>query len=200
MGEDTRNRIIQTSIALFNEFGYENVSMRDIAEHLKMSPGNLTYHFKKKNDILYEIIQILDSEHKNQHYAAEVSLAEFNSVIMNVINHQKKYAFYYRNMIELRSKYPWISKLQADYKEEFYNLLSDIFRYFETCEWIKPESSQNLYNNLSIGILAVTAFWTQLNPEEEKWNMSSVVWSIILPTLTSKGLSEFKKIPETSLN
>jgi Transcriptional regulator len=166
--------------------------MRDIAERLKMSPGNLTYHFKKKNDILYGIIQLLVSEHKNHHYSAEVTLAEFNSTLMSVIEHQKRYAFYYRNITELKKKYPWISKLQMDYKKEFYHLISDIFHYFEACHWIKPESSKNQYNDLSVAVLAVTTFWSQLNFDEKIWNLNSVVWSIILPTLTEKGMSEFQ--------
>lgn len=194
MSEDTRDKIIRISIKLFNESGYENVTMRDIANCLKISPGNLTYHFKKKNDILYEIIQLMVLEHQQYHYSANITLTELHSTILSVMDHQKKYAFYYRNMIELRKKYPWISKLQADYKEEFYHLLSDILHHFETCRWIKQESAKNLYNDLSVAILAVTAFWSQLNLEEERWNLSSVVWSIIFPNLTPEGILEYQKI------
>lgn len=194
MEESTKDKIIQTSIKLFNEFGYENVSMRDIAENLKMSPGNLTYHFKKKNDILYAIIQLLVAEHNSYHYSAEVTIVEFHSTLLNVIDHQKRYAFYYRNIIELQKKYPWISKLQSDYKDEFYLLIANIFRHFEACHWIKPESSKNQYADLSVAILAVTTFWSQLNREDEIWNMSSVVWSIIIPNMTEKGMLEYRKI------
>lgn len=196
MGEDTKSKIIQTSIALFNEFGYENVSMRDIAERLKISPGNLTYHFKKKTDILYEIIQLLVLEHKSNHYTAEITLAEFHSTILNVMDHQKRYSFYYRNITELRKKYPWILKLQADYKQEFYNLLTNIFLHFEEQHWLKPGLFKNQYNDLSVAVLAVTTFWSQLNFDEDTWNMSSVVWSILLPNLTEQGILEYQKISD----
>lgn len=43
-----RESILETSIQLFNKNGYAAVTMRDIAGALNISPGNLTYHFKKK--------------------------------------------------------------------------------------------------------------------------------------------------------
>ncbi|MDX1452755.1 MAG: TetR/AcrR family transcriptional regulator [Oleiphilaceae bacterium] len=53
----TRDRIILASLDLFNEQGERNVSTNHIAAHLGMSPGNLYYHFRNKNDIIYEIFK-----------------------------------------------------------------------------------------------------------------------------------------------
>lgn len=193
LSDNTKSLIVQTSIELFNESGFENVSMRDIASYLKMSPGNLTYHFKKKTDILYAIVQLLVEEHQNHHYSSYVTLADFNATLLNIINHQKKYVFYYRSITELRRKYPSITRLQMDYKMEFYKLLSDIFSHFEESGWMKQEFRQCQYNDLAVAVLAVTTFWAQLNFEEESWNMSAVVWSVILPNLTEKGMLEYNK-------
>jgi len=40
------------SIALFNRYGIPNVAVDRIASDLKISPGNLTYHFKRKRDLI----------------------------------------------------------------------------------------------------------------------------------------------------
>ena len=48
----TRDRILQTALALFNEEGEENVSTVDIAAVMGISPGNLYYHFKGKEAII----------------------------------------------------------------------------------------------------------------------------------------------------
>lgn len=51
----TRDRIIQESLELFNEQGERNVTTNHIASHLGISPGNLYYHFKNKQQIIFDI-------------------------------------------------------------------------------------------------------------------------------------------------
>lgn len=51
----TRDRIIEASKDLFNEQGERNVTTNHIASHLGISPGNLYYHFKNKQQIIYDI-------------------------------------------------------------------------------------------------------------------------------------------------
>lgn len=48
----TRDRILDTSLALFNQEGLAGVSTHRIAAELGMSPGNLHYHFRTKELIV----------------------------------------------------------------------------------------------------------------------------------------------------
>src|SRR5271154_5404025 len=50
-----RERILDVSLELFNEQGYDKTSLREIAERLDVTKAALYYHFERKEDILLEL-------------------------------------------------------------------------------------------------------------------------------------------------
>ena len=52
----TKDKILQVSINLFSEFGYDNVSIRQIAKEVGIKESSIYNHYKSKESILETIL------------------------------------------------------------------------------------------------------------------------------------------------
>jgi AcrR family transcriptional regulator len=60
-GTETRRKIFETSLELFNRHGYDNVTIDDICEKIGMSKGAFYTHFKSKDQVVLENFMHLNS-------------------------------------------------------------------------------------------------------------------------------------------
>jgi AcrR family transcriptional regulator len=114
----TRDRILVTSLALFNEEGEPDTTTIDIAHEMDISPGNLYYHFKGKDQIIAELFQqyeIALSSTLNapieKPLSADRSNVEDNWYYLYVVLEEMyQYRFLYHNLDNLLQRYPDIRK------------------------------------------------------------------------------------------
>jgi AcrR family transcriptional regulator len=108
----TRDRILHTSLQLFNEEGEEQTTTVDIANEMDISPGNLYYHFKGKDQIIAEIFHQYEVALSGTLTAPiERPLSSPGNVEENwyylyvVLEEMYQYRFFYHNLDNILQRY-----------------------------------------------------------------------------------------------
>lgn len=113
----TKDKILQASIELFNQVGERQVTTNHIAAHLGISPGNLYYHFRNKEDIVRQIFKeyakLLETRIKPPSDKAE-ALDALASYLDAVFELMWRFHFFYANLPDILSRDP---ALQQDYQQ-----------------------------------------------------------------------------------
>ncbi|MDX1755009.1 MAG: TetR/AcrR family transcriptional regulator [Marinobacter sp.] len=104
----TRDRILTTSLALFNAIGEPNVTTLLISDELEISPGNLYYHFKSKGDIVNELFDQYDAEMRDLLSVpedADITLDQISIFLHLLFEAVARYRFLYQDLVNVLSRY-----------------------------------------------------------------------------------------------
>jgi len=107
MARQTRQRILDTSLLMFNAQGEPNVTTNHIADELEISPGNLYYHFRNKDDIIEHLFTRFEERMDNALAAPEGRLPGLEDIWLQlhlVFEAIWDYRFLYRDLVEILSR------------------------------------------------------------------------------------------------
>ncbi len=103
----TRERILETGLRLFNDFGEPNVTTTVIADEMEISPGNLYYHFHNKDEIVNALFEAYEEEIETLLAAptgrpnSSEDIWFFLHMLFEII---WKYRFFYRDINDLLTR------------------------------------------------------------------------------------------------
>ncbi|GAB3472553.1 TetR/AcrR family transcriptional regulator [Massilia terrae] len=103
----TRERILELSLRLFNDFGEPNITTTVIAEEMGISPGNLYYHFRNKDDIVNSIFTQFEAEivrMLNVPAGRRSQMEDVWAYLHQMFELIWRFRFFYRDMNDLLSR------------------------------------------------------------------------------------------------
>ena len=107
MARQTRQRILDASLMMFNAQGEPNVTTNHIADELEISPGNLYYHFRNKDDIIEQLFAGYEQRMDTALLAPSGRLPGLEDVWLQlhlVFECIWDYRFLYRDLVEILSR------------------------------------------------------------------------------------------------
>ena len=132
----TKDKIIATAIDLFNIHGTKAISTNHIAKEMGISPGNLYYHFRSKNDIIRSISDNFSNELGSILKIQLDTITDYSSNLTSLFNRffkiQQSYQFLFLEGVHLTKQ---DSKLLDNYtnlrsliKKGYHELLSNLVK------------------------------------------------------------------------
>ena len=157
---DTKELILTTSLGLFNDLGEPNVSTNHIADEADISPGNLYYHFRSKDDIVIELFKRFLTHFQPLTEVPEDQALEAEDLWFQLhlsFELKGQFRFLYRNLSDLTSRIPDLDRamrgLLMRERQAATTLLSGLQR--SGALQINPQEKGMLVDNI---LLAVT-YW-----------------------------------------
>jgi AcrR family transcriptional regulator len=188
MKRDTRQEIMSAAKKLFNERGYNAVSVQDIADALGISKGNLTYHFKKKENI---IETILSESTGGPPSVAPKNFAELDHFLLDIQQAVQENAYYFWHLTQLGQLSPKIHEKQKNIYRTNVALLASAFGSFLKAGLIRKEEFPGEFRRVIDLILMSSIYWLPFCALKQDQGKSAEyrkhAWSILYPMLTRRG-------------
>ena len=107
MARQTRQRILDTALSMFNLQGEPNVTTNHIADELEISPGNLYYHFRNKDDIIEQLFARYEERMDTALVSPDGRLRDLEDIWLQlhlVFECIWEYRFLYRDLVDILSR------------------------------------------------------------------------------------------------
>ncbi len=199
----TKEQIKLKGLELFNAEGISNITLRNIAKDLGKSYGNITYHYKTKE----QLIQVLYIDMLEELKLIGAQLHKSSNLFVSIINAPKltfdlslKYLFLFKDYIEIKRNYSAIAQAidfsNSERKKGYKQLLSalqqqGLFR--------KDLDGEDLDYLMELSGAMRTFFF--LNLAKSEYNAPDLrdryveyINRLIIPYLSRKGKEEYLAI------
>ena len=201
---NTKDKILQTALDLFNEKGLSQVTLRTIANQMGISQGNLCYHYNKREQIIeslyFNLAKNIDSKMEKFHQNENLlkSLFDLSEMIMHSFY---DFRFLFLDFIQVMRENDTIKEhykqLTKQREKEFSSILNALIKDRIIQPEVFPKQYFNLYKRWNIlGDFWISSAYVQQGKiaKKEIKLYFEIISESIYPYLTDKGKIEYEKL------
>lgn len=195
---DAKTKIKKTAIKLFNENDSLSITTNHIAKEAGISPGNLYYHYKNKEEIILDIYMELSSNFVGLNSFEKMLLTEnFFEAMDDMFNQYAKlfyeYRFLLRDAAVLIAFDPKLKEIFAKNQEIRIKQIEGLLNYLISEGILKNLSRTSLSKRAKLHWF-ITAYWQTFTSTTQEVSLESIHEAkevffefMIYPNLTEKG-------------
>lgn len=197
---NTRQKILDRALEMFNERGIEYVGLRELATDLDIRVSNITYYFPTKDDLVFQLSQelarknsaiIVDTDH--------LTMAEFLAMLRQVFEHHYEFRGLLRSFVHIMTQNKLVL---ASYKKTQKDRKSTIASNIQTLSasgYLKVEGKDELAFLVS-NIVLISRYWiseaavfaSELSKEEQINHYLSLITTMFVPYTSAKARKEIE--------
>jgi len=170
--------------------------MRDIADALGKSVGNITYHYKKKADLIQAIVERQYGELEELELSDKTDLNGLDKQLVSMLDIQGRFRFYFIAILDLRNEFPMIAEFQAKVRQRLIKHFDLLFGHFVEVGIFRPFRDRTQRKSIAGAVVYLMMSWIQQNGNSENGDereQIDIVWALVYSNLTEKGIAQYRK-------
>lgn len=158
----TREKILDTALTLFNKEGTSSISTNHIAEAAGISPGNLYYHFRNKEEIIRALFERLHAANDAGFQVPEDKLPTLDDLQEYIrFNYRTlwQYRFAYRELVALLRNDAELKSRFLEVRKRGFEGFRQLFSAFVAAGILRAPAEPDAIENLAEIIWMISEFW-----------------------------------------
>ena len=164
MAPQTHERILEASLAMFNARGEPNVTTNHIADELGISPGNLYYHFRNKDDIVEHLFARYEARIDDALLLPDARAPNLEDIWLQlhlVFESLWQYRFLYRDLVDILARNRKLKLRFGRIMTRASVSATELLRGLVAAEVMRASADE--IRALAENILLITTFWMNFN-------------------------------------
>ena len=192
--KSTKQKILDTARTLFNEMGYNTVSLRDIAKTVGISEGNLTYYFQKKENLMEELLANGEDTFPT---SLPQTLEELDAMFLDLQQTVQNNLYFFLHYTQLSQVSPKISQIQSTRYREMMEKLCHALQNLHGVGLLRGEAFPAEYESVVDTLYLSIIYWAPFVELKKDAHATCTeyrrhAWRCVYHLLTERGRNELR--------